>query len=264
MTYTEFKSKWLGDRVQYPPLQTYECVSLVKQYLQDCFGIRPGSWGNAKNYWLNTNPALLATFSRLQGVEARTGDILVFRPTTTNSHGHIAIAHDHAIMLEQNAIGSGTGRGADAVRFRAIPYGRLYGVLRPKQKITEDIMNRGDIINVFRSVYGREPNENDFTYWMNRPFKDLMYQLMSEPNFGPYKTKEVAEQLINAKATAAALTDELKQANATIAELQNQAKVTVSSTPEPAIITATVTTPTTTKKPSLLTRFILAFMKKGK
>lgn len=132
MTYQDFYIKYIGKRVLYPPVATYECVSLVKKYLLESFGIVPGSWGDAKNYWLNTNPALLSRFDKLQTTPQQ-GDIVILAPTAGNPYGHIAIAHNTTHMLEQNgSTGGGTGTGNDAIRLRAIPMARLYGVLRPK------------------------------------------------------------------------------------------------------------------------------------
>lgn len=128
-----FVNQWLGKRVDYDGAYNAQCVDLIKQYLAQVHGFQPGAWGNAKDYWLNPNPALLSKFYKVQTSDAVSGDILIFRPTTNNPYGHISIAINSNSMLEQNGgAGNGTGTGTDAIRVRSIPKQSLYGVLRLK------------------------------------------------------------------------------------------------------------------------------------
>lgn len=132
MSTASFTKQWLGKRVDYDGVFAYQCVDLIKQYLRQEHGIKAGAWGNAKDYWLKTNPALLKKFAKVKG-KGKAGDIVILKPTATNKYGHIAIAINDKQMLEQNgSTGSGSGKGKDAIRIRQIPYDRVYGFLRPK------------------------------------------------------------------------------------------------------------------------------------
>jgi surface antigen len=136
MTYQMFKQKWLGKRVDYDSVYGYQCVDLIKQYLAECYGLKPGAWGNAVNYWLNPAPAILNKFDRIATNQTKTGDIVIF--TSSNRYGHVGIADGatgwlNVPTLEQNgSTGNGSGTGGDAIRIRGISKSRVMGVLRPK------------------------------------------------------------------------------------------------------------------------------------
>ena len=138
MTYQQFKNKWLGKRVDIDKVYGFQCADLVKQYMFECFGIPNGSYGNAIDYWRNTNPKVLAKFDKLSTKETRTGDIVVMSGINGNPYGHIGVADSsagwiYAGILEQNgATGNGSSVGGDAIRVRNIPKWRVVGVLRPK------------------------------------------------------------------------------------------------------------------------------------
>ena len=138
MTYQQFKAKWIGRRVDFDGIYGYQCVDLIKQYLSDVKGIKAGYWGNAIDYWYNTNPAVLKEFDRLSTNQARQGDIVILKGINGNPYGHIGIADGSSgiltvTILEQNgATGNGSGLGGDAIRTRAVPLWRVVGLLRPR------------------------------------------------------------------------------------------------------------------------------------
>lgn len=235
MSYQDFYNKYIGKRVAYPPLPTYECVSLVKQYLDECFGIKPGSWGDAKYYWLATNPTLLKRFNKIGGIIPKQGDIIILKPTIANKYGHIAIAHDSTTMLEQNgSTGTGIGTGNDAIRLRTIPIERLYGVLRPK-------------------VITKEPTD----MYKNQTAKSWHDQAESwHKKFEQLTTdfKKSREEISLLRQTILALTDELNRANKSMLELKKGLPL---SDPEPAI----EPTEPAAAKPNLLHKLILAVLK---
>lgn len=138
MSYQSFKSKWLGKRIDYDGVYGFQCIDLVKQYLHEEYGLKPGAFGNAIDYWYNTNPAILKSFDKLSTKQARTGDIVVLKGINGNPYGHIGIADGNSgivtvTILEQNgSSGNGSGVGGNAIRTRAIPLWRVIGVLRPK------------------------------------------------------------------------------------------------------------------------------------
>lgn len=138
MSYQTFKNKWNGRRVDYDKVYGYQCVDLIKQYLAEEYGLKPGAWGNAIDYWYSTNAEILKKFDRLSTSSARQGDIVIFKGVNGNPYGHIGIADASAgiltsTVLEQNgSSGNGAGVGGDAIRTRAITKSRIVGVLRPK------------------------------------------------------------------------------------------------------------------------------------
>ena len=138
MSYISFRNKYLGKKVDYDGVYGFQCVDLVKQYLAEEYGLKPGAWGDAIDYWYNTNPAVLKEFDRLSTNQARQGDIVILKGINGNPYGHIGIADGSSgiltvTILEQNgATGNGSGLGGDAIRTRAVPLWRVVGLLRPR------------------------------------------------------------------------------------------------------------------------------------
>jgi hypothetical protein len=140
MTYTQFKSKWLGKRVDYDHVNAYQCVDLIKQYAYELFGIKAGAWGAAVDYWYETPAALLAKFDRIKTTNCKQGDIVILKPIDDqpkHADGHIGLCDSQTStavrLLEQNGMGSGTGTGLNAIGvWRDIPKSRILGALRPK------------------------------------------------------------------------------------------------------------------------------------
>jgi hypothetical protein len=141
MTYNEFQSYWLGRRVDtdgYPAAGPWQCVDLVKKYMNQCFGVPFGAYGNAINYWTNTHPNILAKFTKVAGSGGQIGDIVVLKGLSGNPYGHIGIctggvSASSIEILEQNgATGTGSGLAGNAVRKRWVPRTRVAGLLRPK------------------------------------------------------------------------------------------------------------------------------------
>jgi len=160
MNYSEFKNKYLGKRVDYDGVYGRQCVDLIKAYLAECYGLKPGAWGNAIDYWYSTNPAILAKFDRLSTTSARRGDIVIFKGINGNPYGHIGIADGESGVLniptlEQNgATGNGSGLGGDAIRVRGIPRWRAVGVLRQKVAIppARKMPNIGQSVNITKGT----------------------------------------------------------------------------------------------------------------
>jgi len=98
-----------------------ECVSLINQYLGRVFGIRAGSWGNAKDW--ATNGEVTKYFDKVSSPQA--GDIGVSGATPTNPYGHIWIYLSPSLILEQN------GKVSRRVSTSA-PYFKPIAILRRK------------------------------------------------------------------------------------------------------------------------------------
>jgi hypothetical protein len=115
----------------------YQCVSLVKAYIRECYNLEPGAWGNAIHYWTRTAQPLLTKFYQVSNSEAQKGDIVILWGVNNNPLGHIGIATGGLTattidILEQNGYtGGGTGTGQDAIRTRWVARSRVAGLLRP-------------------------------------------------------------------------------------------------------------------------------------
>jgi len=117
--YVDFKNKWLGKRIDYDKTYGYQCVDLIKQYLDEVLWFpRVGAIGNAKNV-----PSTLVKkgFSKLWVASLMQWDIIV---RTRWTYGHIAIVDRilnwRVYVLEQNGSwrNSWNGVGENAIRVK--------------------------------------------------------------------------------------------------------------------------------------------------
>lgn len=96
MNYQEFINTYNGKSIDYDGVAGVQCVDLAKMYLNKVFGLNPGAWGNAKDYYLNyNNLPLKNTFNRIANTASfvpQKGDIVVWGARLGNTYGHIAIA----------------------------------------------------------------------------------------------------------------------------------------------------------------------------
>lgn len=96
MNYNEFINTYNGKSFDYDGVSGVQCVDLVKMYLNKVFGLNPGAWGNAKDYYENySNLPLKSSFDRIANTASfvpQKGDIVVWGAGLGNTYGHIAIA----------------------------------------------------------------------------------------------------------------------------------------------------------------------------
>ena len=97
MNYNEFINTYNGKSFDYDGTAGVQCVDLIKMYLNKVFGLTPGAWGNAKDYYenYNNNSVLKANFDRIANTSSfvpQKGDIAVFGSGLGNTYGHICIA----------------------------------------------------------------------------------------------------------------------------------------------------------------------------
>ena len=135
MTYLEFKKKWLGKRVDVDKINDYQCVDLIKAYLLECFSIPNGSYGDAVDYWLTPNAAILKKFVKV--IDApKQGDIVILNQAMP--YGHIGIIDSPTTYIEQNGgSGNGDGLGTNAIRSKKLSKNLIFGLLRPVANIVE-------------------------------------------------------------------------------------------------------------------------------
>lgn len=96
MNYQEFINTYNGKSFDYDGVAGTQCVDLAKMYLNKVFGLNPGAWGNAKDYYENfNNLPLKNSFTRIANTASfvpQKGDIVVWGAGLGNKYGHIAIA----------------------------------------------------------------------------------------------------------------------------------------------------------------------------
>ena len=96
MNYEQFINTYYGKGFDYDKVSGIQCVDLVKMYLDKVFGMKPGAWGNAKDYYENfNNLPLKNSFTRISNTASfipQKGDIVVWGAGLGNIYGHIAIA----------------------------------------------------------------------------------------------------------------------------------------------------------------------------
>jgi hypothetical protein len=98
MTLDSFLTKYLGKTKGYPDDTQFlgQCLSIVKLYIKECFGINPPPSGtnSAYGYWsLFPNP-LGEVFEKVENtldLIPEYGWIVIWKPWTSNPYGHIAI-----------------------------------------------------------------------------------------------------------------------------------------------------------------------------
>lgn len=137
MTYDEFVKAYNGKATDYDGAYGAQCVDLIKAYLNKVFGIKPGSWGNAKYYWINfsKHSELTKNFTKIKNTASfvpQKGDIMVWDGNQGNGCGHVAICTgegttSYFYSYDQNWNGK---------EMRKVKHGydNVYGVLRPKDQ----------------------------------------------------------------------------------------------------------------------------------
>lgn len=139
MTYDEFFNKYNGKTKGYPTDSSFngECLSLVKLYIKECFGIDapPSGSNSAYGYWSNFPNPLPTIFDKVENTKTlvpKKGWICIWEPTASNSYGHIDIVHDNEATtsyfngFDQNY----GGRQAHIVKHN---YTNVQGFLVPKE-----------------------------------------------------------------------------------------------------------------------------------
>lgn len=95
MNYNEFIEKYVGKSFDYDGVAGVQCVDLIKMYLDKVFNIKAGSWGNAKDYYLNFEKLPISKyFRKIKNTNSfipQKGDICVWG-SGLNIYGHVAIA----------------------------------------------------------------------------------------------------------------------------------------------------------------------------
>ena len=142
MTLDEFVKEYEGKKVDYDGYYGAQCVDLVRLYIRLVWGLpQPKniiSAYEAYTHWLRCGNGFNEISWKSITKIAR-GDIIVFPPTDTNPHGHIAIVldvtNDEVLCFEQNDF---TQKGAEQKR-RLLDMG--FGCLTLSEKKKRSLEN---------------------------------------------------------------------------------------------------------------------------
>lgn len=140
MNYETFIKTHVGKAMDYDGCAGAQCVDLAKYYLDEVFGIKPGNWGDAHDYYdgFYAHNELVQNFDRIPNTPdfvPQKGDICVWKSSlSSGGWGHIAIATgegdtNHFYSYDQNW----TGRHDACTRIYH-NYNHFAGVLRPKDR----------------------------------------------------------------------------------------------------------------------------------
>lgn len=134
MKYVDFKQEWLGRSVDYDKVYAKQCVDLILQWCYEN-GIPTGVWGNAIDYATKPTATFASKFDRVGNYQQ--GDVVPLYGLTGNPYGHIGLLDSEGAttirLLEQNAVGTATGTGRDAIGvYRDIPKSRVAAIYRLK------------------------------------------------------------------------------------------------------------------------------------
>lgn len=137
MNYQEFINDFDGKALDYDGVAGVQCVDLAKFYLNRVFGLKPGAWGNAKDYYENYNniPTLKNNFTRIANTPSfvpQKGDIVVWGVKLGNTYGHIAIATGEGDTSQFYSYDMNWGD--KACKKVLHNYKGFLGVLRPKDQ----------------------------------------------------------------------------------------------------------------------------------
>lgn len=97
MTFTEFRKKYLGKKVDWDKKYDGQCVDLFRQYVNDVLGLQqPKGVVGAKDFWTNyeTDPILNKNFKKITNTPTgvpQEGDVMIWGAYSGNPYGHISI-----------------------------------------------------------------------------------------------------------------------------------------------------------------------------
>ncbi len=147
VSFGKFISGSIGKAVDYDGAAGVQCVDLIKAYLNKCFGIKPGSWGDARRYYERFNDkswggyeSMKARFTRIANTPdfvPMKGDIGVFGAGISKSHdcGHICICSGEGNVKCFYSYDQNFGSKECRLVCHRYTSEDFLGVLRPKRRV---------------------------------------------------------------------------------------------------------------------------------
>lgn len=135
MTFDEFYKKYNGKHVDYDGVCGNQCVDLAKVYLNKIFGLKPGAWGNAVDYYIgfNNHNSLVNSFDKIANNPTFVplkGDIVIWG-TKIGKYGHIAICTGSGNASWFESFDQNWPNGSKCKKVKHT-YTGVLGFLRPK------------------------------------------------------------------------------------------------------------------------------------
>lgn len=203
MNYDSFVAKYNGKPVEYDGAYLYQCVDLVKQYLHDCFGINPGTWGNASNYYTNPNPTLLGRFTKIANGATNVpskGDIVVYSSATPGSGGagHIEIFDHKAgagtfVAFSQNWGGQTAHFVTHADNYKYV-LGWFTPIVAPSAGNGEIMDTDAKVGRQYNTLRGNTGTAGERASWIGKPYDQFNITAVPEVNAREQAKKEAQVQ----------------------------------------------------------------------
>jgi uncharacterized coiled-coil protein SlyX len=163
----DFIHKYLGQTKGYPDDTQYlgECLSIVKLFIKECYGISPPPSGSnsAYGYWSNFPAPLGTVFTKIKndpGVVPQPFDIIIWSPTLSNSFGHISICKT-ADVSSSKFISYDQNWNSRVFQETSHLYTNVIGWLRAKEVITSDLQAQFDAQKATLADVTRQRDELD-------------------------------------------------------------------------------------------------------
>ena len=136
MNFDEFVKTYKGKKVEYDKVSYYQCVDLVKMYVDKVLNLHFGAYGNAKDYYYSYKiiPTLCNNFTKIANTPTfipQKGDIVVWN---NGKNGHIAIATGEGTTRWVNSFDQNYGLNKRC-RIVKHDYKNFLGVLRPDNQL---------------------------------------------------------------------------------------------------------------------------------
>jgi hypothetical protein len=155
VTLEQFVSKYLGQTKGYPTDEYYkgQCLSIVKLYIKECFGIDPPPSGtnSAYGYWSNFPSPLGTVFEKVVNTDElipEPGWIAVWQPWSSNQFGHISIVADGCTAgTLKNYAQNWTSK---VFQLESNRYTNVVGFLKPINTMTQDEQNALDALRRYK------------------------------------------------------------------------------------------------------------------
>lgn len=91
MTYSDFKTKYIGHGIDFDHFYGFQCMDLAEQYNKEVIGSTSKLGGNAKDVWTNYPFTLYTKITNTPTGVPKPGDIVIWGAMPGNPYGHIAI-----------------------------------------------------------------------------------------------------------------------------------------------------------------------------
>ena len=142
MNFDGFIDKYKGQTKGYPTDEYYkgQCLSIIKIFIKECFGISPPPSGtnSAYGYWSNFPDPLGTVFTKVLNYKdtiPEKGWIVIWKPWTGNIYGHIALCDDGC--TKSKLINWAQNWTSKAFQKETNNYDNVVGYLKPSGTISE-------------------------------------------------------------------------------------------------------------------------------